>query len=277
MSLAERISNGIQKMYEVEDDNKLELEELQKKIQDTPDVEFTKVTIGRTSVYTDLSVMSDAEKELFEKQVKAKKAALYNAAKKEADMTLQTMKNSFQTMVDEAEKTVIKKYYDALRTPTADERAEIEHIVKTYNANNSIDAQRDIKFQNTRDFHLKNETAKAFVYCMASIEIYGDEKELPMFDTVENGLPNYGVMPDEWLKVINPEVLLLKDELKDVLEAKRLLQLYEYYQIVSIDKTRRNAYFDGQIREFDNLEAISAKTMISALGGDANATRITFA
>lgn len=276
MSLTKTIKNGIISMYEVEDDGVKELDAFKRTIENTDDREFTKVTVGRTTVYSDLSALNEAEKQMFANQVKAKKAALYNEAAKELDLTIETIKNSLQKKVDDAEKAVNQKYYAALRTPTADERAEIEHIVSIYNANPSVDSQRDIKFQNTRDFHLKNETTKAFVYCMASMEIYGEGKKTAMFDSHESGSENYDVMPDEWLQVVNPEVLTLKDEMQDVLEAKRLMQLYGYYQFIQIDKNRSNAYYDFKIKEFDSLDVISAKQMVKALGDNPNETRIRF-
>lgn len=277
MALKDTIKNGIITMYEIEDDGRKKLESFRRNLTLTDDKEFTKVTVGRTTVYSDLSALDDDERRLFAKQVEAKKAALYNEAAKELDLTIEAIRTSLQKKIDDAEKAVNQKYYAALRTPTADERAEIEHIVSIYNANPSIDSQRDIKFQKARDFHLKNETGKAFVYCIASMEIYGDKKTATLFDYHENDIEQHDVMPDEWLQIVNPEVLALKDDMQDVLEAKRLMQLYGSYQFIQIDKNRGNAYYDYKIREMDNSELIAAKRKLHALGANPNVTRIQFA
>lgn len=180
-----------------------------------------------------------------------------NAVRDAYNEQIAIIQENLMQEIEAAKMGVNQKYYKALRTPTADERAEIEHIVKTYNANNSIDAQRDIKFQNTRDFHLKNKTEKAFVYCVASVEIYGDKKKLPMFDTVENESVDYDVMPDEWLQVVNPEVLTLKDEMIDVLEAEREVETYGLYQFKD----------SATLTDF---QVITIKTRLSALGARPN-------
>lgn len=220
MSLKDRVIENINKMLALEETKNAEMEKALKK--------------GFTEVANGVHVAITPEQN----------AANANAIRDEYNKRIMTIQEELQQTVDAAEKKANQDYYKALKTPTADERAEIEHIKSVYN--NTQAMQRDSDFASKRDFHLKNETAKAFVYCVASCEIYGVDE-----------------MPDEWLKIINPEVLEKREEMADVLEAKRLVEIYGLYQMKDSESITQ-------------VQKIAIKSRLYELGANPNATRFQF-
>jgi hypothetical protein len=220
MSLKDRVIENINKMLALEETKNAEMEKALKK--------------GFTEVANGVHVAITPEQN----------AANANAIRDEYNKRIMTIQEELQQTVDAAEKKANQDYYKALKTPTADERAEIEHIKSVYN--NTQAMQRDSDFASKRDFHLKNETVKAFVYCVASCEIYGVDE-----------------MPDEWLKIINPEVLEKREEMADVLEAKRLVEIYGLYQMKDSESITQ-------------VQKIAIKSRLYELGANPNATRFQF-
>lgn len=220
MSLKDRVIENINKMLALEETKNVEMEKALKK--------------GFTEVANGVHVAITPEQN----------AANANAIRDEYNKRIMTIQEELQQTVDAAEKKANQDYYKALKTPTADERAEIEHIKSVYN--NTQAMQRDSDFASKRDFHLKNETVKAFVYCVASCEIYGVDE-----------------MPDEWLKIINPEVLEKREEMADVLEAKRLVEIYGLYQMKDSESITQ-------------VQKIAIKSRLYELGANPNATRFQF-
>ena len=220
MSLKDRVIENINKMLALEETKNAEMEKALKK--------------GFTEVANGVHVAITPEQN----------AANVNAIRDEYNKRIMTIQEELQQTVDAAEKKANQDYYKALKTPTADERAEIEHIKNVYN--NTQAMQRDSDFASKRDFHLKNETVKAFVYCVASCEIYGVDE-----------------MPDEWLKIINPEVLEKREEMADVLEAKRLVEIYGLYQMKDSESITQ-------------VQKIAIKSRLYELGANPNATRFQF-
>ena len=220
MSLKDTIIKGIEKMLALEETKNSEMEKALKK--------------GFTEIANGVHVAITPEQN----------AANANAIRDEYNKKIMVIQEELQQEVDAAEKKANQDYYKVLRTPTADERAEIEHIKTVYN--NTQPMERDSDFTKKRDFHLKNETVKAFVYCIASCEIYGVDE-----------------MPDEWLKVINPDVLEKREDMADVLEAKRLVEIYGLYQMKDSESITQ-------------VQKIAIKNRLHALGANPNATRFQF-
>ena len=220
MSLKDTVIKSIEKMLALEETKNSEMEKALKK--------------GFTEIANGVHVAITPEQN----------AANANAIRDEYNKKIMVIQEELQQTVDAAEKKANQDYYKALRTPNADERAEIEHIKTVYN--NSQSMQRDSDFTMQRDFHLKNETVKAFVYCMASCEIYGTDE-----------------MPDSWLQVVNPDVLNERENMADVLEAKRLVEIYGLYQMKDSESITQ-------------VQKIAIKTRLHELGANPNATRFQF-
>lgn len=220
MALKDTIIKGIEKMLELEN-------EKNEKVKKALSKGFYEIAAG-------IQVATTPERN----------AADANAIRDAYNQKIAIIQEELQQKVNAAEKEANQDYYKALRTPTADERAEINRIITVYD--NSQAMQRDSDFAMQRDFHLKNETIKAFVYCMASSEIYGTEE-----------------MPDEWLAVINPDVLTIREEMQDVLEAKRLVEIYGLYQMKDSESLTQ-------------IQKIGIKTRLHELGANPNATRFSF-
>lgn len=221
MSLKDRVIKGIEKMLALEETKNTEMQRVLNK--------------GYIEIANGVHVAISPE-EL---------ATAANAIRDDYNKQIAIIQEQLQQEVESAEKKANQDYYKALRTPTADERAEIEHIKTVYNKGKEM--VRDNEFTNKRDFHLVNETVKAFVYCIASCEIYGVDE-----------------MPDEWLKVINPELFEKREEMADVLEAKRLVEIYGLHQMKDSEAITQ-------------VQKIAIKQRLHELGANPNATRFTFA
>lgn len=221
MSLKDRVIKGIEKMLALEETKNTEMQRVLNK--------------GYIEIANGVHVAISPE------QI----ATNANAIRDSYNEQIAIIQEQLQQEVESAEKKANQDYYKALRTPTADERAEIEHIKTVYNKGKEM--VRDNEFTNKRDFHLVNETVKAFVYCIASCEIYGVDE-----------------MPDEWLKVINPELLEKREEMADVLEAKRLVEIYGLHQMKDSETITQ-------------VQKIAIKQRLHELGANPNATRFTFA
>lgn len=221
MSLKDRVTKGIEKMLALEETKNTEMQRVLNK--------------GYIEIANGVHVAISPE-EL---------ATAANAIRDDYNKQIAIIQEELQQEVESGEKKANQDYYKALRTPTADERAEIEHIKTVYIKGKEM--VRDNEFTNKRDFHLVNETVKAFVYCIASCEIYGVDE-----------------MPDEWLKVINPELLEKREEMADVLEAKRLVEIYGLYQMKDSETITQ-------------VQKIAIKQRLHELGANPNVTRFTFA
>lgn len=221
MSLKDRVTKGIEKMLALEETKNTEMQRVLNK--------------GYIEIANGVHVAISPE-EL---------ATAANAIRDDYNKQIAIIQEQLQQEVESGEKKANQDYYKALRTPTADERAEIEHIKTVYTKGKEM--VRDNEFANKRDFHLVNETVKAFVYCIASCEIYGVDE-----------------MPDEWLKVINPELLEKREEMADVLEAKRLVEIYGLYQMKDSETITQ-------------VQKIAIKQRLHELGANPNVTRFTFA
>lgn len=221
MSLKDRVTKGIEKMLALEETKNTEMQKA--------------LNQGYMEVANGIHVAISPE------QI----ATNANAIRDSYNEQIAIIQEQLQQEVESAEKKANQDYYKALRTPTADERAEIEHIKTVYNKGKEM--VRDNEFTNKRDFHLVNETVKAFVYCIASCEIYGVDE-----------------MPDEWLKVINPELLEKREEMADVLEAKRLVEIYGLHQMKDSETITQ-------------VQKIAIKQRLHELGANPNAAHFTFA
>lgn len=221
MSLKDKVTKGIEKMLALEETKNTEMQRVLNK--------------GYIEIANGVHVAISPE-EL---------TTAANAIRDDYNKQIAIIQEELQQEVESGEKKANQDYYKALRTPTADERAEIEHIKTVYIKGKEM--VRDNEFTNKRDFHLVNETVKAFVYCIASCEIYGVDE-----------------MPDEWLKVINPELLEKREEMADVLEAKRLVEIYGLYQMKDSETITQ-------------VQKIAIKQRLHELGANPNVTRFTFA
>lgn len=220
------------------------------------------------------------------------------AAKKRAiqdDYTarIKAVHDEIAATLDTAQKEGNQEYYSAVPRPNADERAEIESLIREYN--NSDEPNKELNFVAERDFHIENETRMARIYVFAGKELgitkvkaenhmeggTAEDQRLNAIHMVTANITACAKLEqDELLLKIAPAMKKAQDHIDMVVDARRFYAIYDLLAIQekAIYLTPENFRQDGTYSSWDEVRAtqIAIKNRLFEMGADPAMDLYTF-
>lgn len=220
-------------------------------------------------------------------------AEIFAAKKKEIqaayDAQIEAVHADIQAALDQAQKEANQEYYNVRPHPTADERAEMEGLIRAYN--NSADPNKERAFIQERDFHMENETRLARVYVFAGIELQitsaeagvpgiGNDRFLAAIHSATYGITDAAATEhEELLFRLAPALKTAQDHIDMVVDARRFYGIFNQLSMKDklIDATPDNFRHYG----YSSWDAVmanraSVKRKLFEMGADPNMNLVTF-
>ncbi len=215
---------------------------------------------------------------------------IYAAKKEEIRATytakIEAIHSEIQATLDKAQKEANQEYYNVKPHPTADERAEMEGLIRAYN--NSADPNKERAFIQERDFHLENETRLARIYVFAGIELQitsaeasiPDDRFLAAIHSTTYGIADsVQVEHEELLYRIAPAMKTAQGHVDMVVDARRFYGIFNQLSLQAklVDATPDNfRHFGYYSWEETMANRASIKRKLFEMGADPNMALVTF-